>query len=986
MSHDAVVTDTMDELTGLLHRKQFCTQASEILQRAANAKSGKQFFLVYTNIRHFKYYNIKYGAGEGNRVLARWADFLQTNGFGVLYARFNADHFVFLSDRADLKEQMEEACEAFNGLYGKDGISLKVGVYAFGGVVESIETACDLAKYACDSIRDEHESFCVYDDTLEHNLQLETYVIQNIDRCLENQYIEVVYQPVVRTINGKLCSMEALARWDDPDYGRLSPAEFIPALERNQLITKLDLYILREVCRELHEKEEKGYNTVPISINLSRMDFLVCDIVEEVEKAVKEYDIARDSIYIEITETMIMTKRDVFERDIRRFRESGYQVWMDDFGSGYSSLNILREFDIDEIKLDMMFLHTFDAKTRQVIRSVISMAKQLRISTLAEGVETKEQYDFLREIGCEKVQGYYISKPIRAKQVKELYAGRENEIETRLWRKCFEHIGKINFITERPLAIGIYEGKSFDLLYTNEAYRAVWKSLGIEGPEVIGEIINSKSSPVWVQFRELISRLQVDGNFDQIEFPLNEHYVRIRTKLLYQLDETQLFQVELINLTRRQSESKTDKMDFVYRMMYAMYDTVHIFDLDTDRMEVVMPGSNYNSLLKNGQQVNDIRTATATIASEMIGFEDRLAFLEFMDFSTLRERITNEDKQYITKMFRTRSSNGSYVWGLHTIQLIPGTNKIIYSHRFVPHLYEQMREQMEEIVKSDRMGQLIWEAMRDSDNINMFWKDTDRRFMGANGHFLETYGFESQKDIVGKNDEDMGWHVDNDPFRDDELAVLKEGRSMPNRLGKCIVRGVVHDILATKEPLYDNGKLVGLVGTFNVLDSMQKEEDRIGPASIDEVTGLMSADEIERLTKEYAEGWEYQKEKFAVITFEYTSFRRTEQTYGKKAAREILAGIGEFIIQRSGNNYWIGRTYGASFVLVSRYRQRSEIKRIVDDIRTQSNQIHEICGYNITLNTQIETYFAEDMKDIREMINIVRGGVAERLEDKTNDS
>ena len=200
----------------------------------------------------------------------------------------------------------------------------------------------------------------------------------------------------------------------------MSPADFIPVLEQKNQIYKLDTFVVKKVSETLRCELDKGHEIVQISVNLSRTDFISCKPFEEIENIIKEYNIDRKYICIEITESVAMDDPKLLTYAINKFRNAGYEVWMDDFGSGYSSLNVLKDFTFDEIKIDMAFLRNTTEKSKFIIKNTISMAYDLNIRTLTEGVETKEQYDFLKDMGCERIQGYYISKPLPYDEVIEL--------------------------------------------------------------------------------------------------------------------------------------------------------------------------------------------------------------------------------------------------------------------------------------------------------------------------------------------------------------------------------------------------------------------------------------------------------------------------------------------------------------------------------------------------------------------------------------
>ena len=273
-----------------------------------------------------------------------------------------------------------------------------------------------------------------------------SYIIDNLDRAISEKWICAYYMPIVRSSNGKVCSEEALARWIDPERGMLSPAEFIPVLEESKLIYKLDLYIVEEVLRKMEHQKNAGLYVVPISVNLSRIDFHSCDIVEEVRKRVDEAGVDHKLLIIEITESVLGQDLDYMKGQIERLHELGFSVWMDDLGSGYSSLDVLQEINFDLIKFDIKFMQNFyHEKSRIMLAELTRMAMALNIKTLTEGIETKEQAEFLREIGCNKMQGYYFCKPVPLEEILRRYdSGTQIGFENPDESSYYDVIGSIN--------------------------------------------------------------------------------------------------------------------------------------------------------------------------------------------------------------------------------------------------------------------------------------------------------------------------------------------------------------------------------------------------------------------------------------------------------------------------------------------------------------------------------------------------------------
>lgn len=402
-----------DEVTGIANMNYFRGQAFELINNPQ--VNIKDYIYLYFDIENFKMLNQKYGFWEGNSFLKDFADFLKKTFDDGIIAHFSNDNFVVLTRDLKIKDKIMEICKKINDFQYDIRLGIKVGAYK----PESKEVlpliACDHARYACNTIKKNYNiTYCEYDANMATRFQNKQYIINNFDQAIKNEYIKVYYQPQVNASDGKICGLEALARWDDPTYGLLSPADFIDTLEEYHQIHRLDMYIVDKVCRDIRDAKTTGRKVLPISLNFSRMDFDSLNLADEVGSCLKKYEIDKNAINIEITESTLSEDDTKLKEELKSFRAQGYALWLDDFGSGYSGLNVLKEYDFDLIKIDMKFLSNFSGneKARHILKNVINLAKALGMQTLTEGVETQEAYDFLRDNGCEKLQGYLFSKPI----------------------------------------------------------------------------------------------------------------------------------------------------------------------------------------------------------------------------------------------------------------------------------------------------------------------------------------------------------------------------------------------------------------------------------------------------------------------------------------------------------------------------------------------------------------------------------------------
>ena len=409
---------SLDELTGLPNMQFFRIRADEVLQNII-PREEKPCFL-YFNIINFKSYNETYGFRKGDKFLKDIADILKEEFTDRLISRFAEDHFVVLAYKTEIEEKLDTIFSRIKPLYSNIDMSIKAGIYIYEEG-DDIGVASDKAKLACDSIKHNFEKqYVYYDANLENHNKLEQYVIAHVDEAAEKGYLKVYYQPIVDIQTGRLIEMEALARWIDPVYGFLSPGEFIPVLEDSRLIHKIDKFMIGQVCKDQAVLKQKAGVDVPVSVNLSRLDFMLTDIVGYIEKIVTENNVNTKNIHIEITESALVDDREDLIKKIDELKKFGFEVWLDDFGSGYSSLNALQDFDFDVIKVDMRFMRTLSNKpqTAVIVTSIIDMVKNLGVKSLVEGVETKDQYQFLQNIGTDMAQGFLFSKPVPIEELK----------------------------------------------------------------------------------------------------------------------------------------------------------------------------------------------------------------------------------------------------------------------------------------------------------------------------------------------------------------------------------------------------------------------------------------------------------------------------------------------------------------------------------------------------------------------------------------
>ncbi len=418
-----------DDLTGLLNMSFFYQRTQMFLGSYESWREDISF--IHFDIPNFKLFNERNGFKLGDELLCDLAKAIrETFHIGGICARFSDDHFVVCTtgSRESVVEKVEKVYKTM--LLTDDvnkKVRIKAGIYYLDDRRAEIGLACDHARLACNSIKHRHDvNYCIYDEMLRENLRKQQYVIDHIDEAIEQEYIKVFYQPVIRVKTGEICGYEALVRWIDPKMGMLSPGDFIETLEQSHLVYLVDRYVVRKVCEDIKNLTEKGEPVVPVSINISRMDFDVCDIFGFVEKTRESYNIPRNMLDLEITESALNDNEGVIKSECEKMSGLGYHIWLDDFGSGYSSLNTITEYNFDVLKLDLVFLRCFDRnpKTAMLMTYIIEGCNAMGLAPLCEGVESEKHYEFLKKVGCERAQGYYFGKPMPLEESRAFTRGK----------------------------------------------------------------------------------------------------------------------------------------------------------------------------------------------------------------------------------------------------------------------------------------------------------------------------------------------------------------------------------------------------------------------------------------------------------------------------------------------------------------------------------------------------------------------------------
>ena len=415
--------DYIDQVTGGCNRKEFIRRVSRSLKEMP-AKTD--YVLLFFNIKNFKAVNELLGVGGGDKLLC-W--FYQR----IIYSRFDpietsrieSDHFACLIEAGNLDyDYLTEFCN-FN--YGKEKRKMHIystcGIYYIQENDVSVTGMIDRAKLAKGYITDEYlKPYAIFKNYMKDTYVDEMEICSEFEEGIVKQEFQVFYQPVVDARTGKIVSAEALVRWLHEQKGWISPGQFIPALEKGGYISQLDRYMIEKVTGCLNQRRTEEKRFVPVSVNLSWMDFYDENMLEWIVRGLKKNNQNEQKIRFEITETSLAAIGENHTRMLTHLKENGAEILLDDFGNGYSSFGMLQDYDFDILKMDISFVRNIgvNKKSESILRAIIDMAHQLEIRLVAEGAETEEQVAFLRENGCDYIQGYYYYKPMPEKEFLQL--------------------------------------------------------------------------------------------------------------------------------------------------------------------------------------------------------------------------------------------------------------------------------------------------------------------------------------------------------------------------------------------------------------------------------------------------------------------------------------------------------------------------------------------------------------------------------------
>lgn len=645
-----------DPISGLHNRTYLMRRYHDLMALQSEGECCRwRCSVCYLQIVRFRDFNEAYGQDAGNALLHDLGSLMTSVFQTESCARLYADQFAVFYCGDDVEDRCRELHERALNLREEYTVRVEAGIYTVGSEEVTAAVALDRAKVACDVVGGDGCRFVnVYSEELAEELRLDAYIVEHIDSAIENGQLEVWYQPVIRTMTEEVSSFEALVRWNAPEYGMIFPSRFIPVLEEKRLVYKVDRFVVEHACSSIATWIGLGHEAVPISINISRVDFASDDPVSIITSCVESHGIASDLISIEITETAAMGDPVAVAEAVRRFREAGHEVLMDDFGSAYSSLNALRMFEFNEIKLDMAFMKDFDEKTREVVAAIVTMAKELGMHTLTEGVETKAQASFLRSIGCEHIQGFYYGRPQPARRLARWMELSHIQLEPRAERNLHDQAGLVQLAPSRLQALLYDDGERFYPLFASDAFVG---KLQDDDPTLLPvecvRLANDDSTGFGAKLRAAANRAASSKSPESFHASVSAGRFRFEVRTLADNDGRR---IQLVDCTDIMGERQhQDRKETLLLGVTDGFDGVYLIDPQTSKVTVL-----FSSL--EGERAGETVTISTLRGLDQVHPDDRLRFVDMLDPARIEQAARSVKRARYSIPIRCKAAAGGYEW------------------------------------------------------------------------------------------------------------------------------------------------------------------------------------------------------------------------------------------------------------------------------------------------------------------------------------
>lgn len=737
----------------------------------------------------------------------------------------------------------------------------------------------------------------------------------------------------------------------------ISPGIYVPVLENARLIGRLDAYVIDKVAEYLHERQEAGMRLLPVSVNFSRLDFDLIHPLTCLEDAVRTWHIPREMIRAELTERVLEENQGNMARTLAQFHQAGYQLWLDDFGAEYSSLNALHRFDFDLIKLDMGFFRNFDEKSRAILTSIVIMAKSLRIHTLAEGVETREQLDFLRSIGCEIIQGYYYGKPMPFSELSAVLEKKGLSAETGAERAIYQAAGLVNLVSRPPQALLACEKESARILTANAAFLQELSATDTKTPEEVNRYLEMKSFPLRLRLTTFLEKL-FQGTPGVLSFSNRGQSFRLEGE---KVAGTSAFWIARVSLLRIGGETALRREDRLLSLaaqnIAPLYDGIYDLNLSKDEITVLVSDRQDTA---PGLTRKGIRAALSAFCTDLVYLDDRERFTAFLEPASLFEQANASGRGLAAGVFRVRQRNGRY--GLEDWIGVPvfrdGAKSFLLYERLGSweELPEKEKERLLPIAASSLGARPVGAASGEKraypaeglfraacrfSGLAFYWLDRDLRMGGASDAMLALLGDRSISEIQGRSFYELGWCLAPETCARVQRDILQTGRPRTTRDRLVLVRGIPRSLCVSEFPYYKGTVVAGIAGYVHQAPA-EPEGSRL---DLDPLTGFLNTYGILSVGASFDDTWRRGGSGYLAVCLALSDYERLCRTFGTNFVDEAARTIANEIRKNSlPQDAAVGRTRGCTFLILARQESAELVEHIAASVQEALHACGEIGG------------------------------------------
>lgn len=647
---------------------------------------GQQYCLIWLHLRGYRIYRRQRGLFRGKELVDAFGRLLLQHFPSGLVGHAEADGYLVLSNGTDVELTVVDLNASLLRRYADARVVAEAGVCTLGGQdgsKDSLKTLVEKAQQALRSIEGKTDQrVAYYSESMDRSIRLNSYVPHHLQEAIEKHYIHVLYQPIVRTLTGQICGAEALARWDDPVMGSISPGEFVPILEQRHMSHLLDACIVELVAEDFEACGENNAGAlVPVSVNLSRYDFEDCDIFEVFEKAVRAHSLPPSLFRLELSEGALTVSHDLLKNELERFRRAGYEVWLDNFGSGYASMSVLGEFHFDAVKFDLHLMRSLRTSGRDggaavMLSYTVNMIKEMKMTSAIVGVETEEGYHWLRQHGFEMQQGFYFGRP----QTYGGIIGSDRQIEDYRSRDYFSRVGAVQIDNRTlggnhqthaadPMAIIEKRGENLELLVANQALETFVKEYGFRNSEDFAQQMYRASGAMQERMRDFLERVAEGGQNVLLTLWTGGRIMDLWGSLLAKDPERHSMAIIMqASMIVESEKNRGQDLRDMLRVLYTVYDRMDLVSRTEHLVERSFLNAPDYGIMIEGR---DYDTAVRLFAREVIRRRDQSRFIQFMDEATVDERLRVENRLTLLDAFEVKKRSGGYM--LKAFIIIPMT-------------------------------------------------------------------------------------------------------------------------------------------------------------------------------------------------------------------------------------------------------------------------------------------------------------------------